>query len=90
MTPAGVTQSIKKQERQIGAPLFERSARTVRLTPLARQLRDDLRPNHTGLPREAGRFPAPGWCSLTPAPDTRQRRRASGSAEHRARHGAGV
>ncbi|MBO2465099.1 LysR family transcriptional regulator [Actinomadura violacea] len=49
VTPARVTQAIKKQERQIGAPLFERSTRRVRLTPLGRQLRDDLWPIYTGL-----------------------------------------
>ncbi|MCP2335209.1 LysR family transcriptional regulator [Actinomadura rupiterrae] len=49
VTPARVTQAIKKQERQIGAPLFDRSTRTVRLTPLGRQLRDDLWPMYTGL-----------------------------------------
>ncbi|MEV0824330.1 LysR family transcriptional regulator [Nonomuraea rubra] len=49
VTPARITQAIKKQERQIGAPLFERTTRVVRLTPLGRQLRDDLRPVHAGL-----------------------------------------
>lgn len=49
VTPARVTQAIKKQERRIGAPLFDRSARTVRLTPLGRQLRDDLWPVYAGL-----------------------------------------
>lgn len=49
VSPARITQAIKKQERQIGAPLFERTNRTVRLTPLGRQLRDDLLPVYTGL-----------------------------------------
>ncbi|MEV6866898.1 LysR family transcriptional regulator [Streptosporangium subroseum] len=49
VTPARVTQAVKKQERQIGAPLFERANRTVRLTPLGRQLRDDLWPVYAGL-----------------------------------------
>ncbi|MGW0809947.1 LysR family transcriptional regulator [Nonomuraea sp. NPDC002799] len=49
VTPARITQAIKKQERQIGASLFERSNRMVRLTPLGRQLRDDLWPVYTGL-----------------------------------------
>ncbi|MDR8412804.1 LysR family transcriptional regulator [Nonomuraea sp. 3-1Str] len=49
VTPARITQAIKKQERQIGAPLFERTNRMVRLTPLGRQLRDDLWPVYTGL-----------------------------------------
>ncbi|MFF5206438.1 LysR family transcriptional regulator [Streptosporangium sp. NPDC000396] len=42
ITPARVSQAIKKQERRIGAPLFDRSTRTVRLTPLGRQLQRDL------------------------------------------------
>jgi DNA-binding transcriptional LysR family regulator len=42
VTPARVSQSIKKQERAIGAELFERTTRAVRLTPVGEQLRDDL------------------------------------------------
>ncbi|MEU0564649.1 LysR family transcriptional regulator [Nonomuraea sp. NPDC005983] len=49
VTPARITKAIQKQERQIGAPLFERTPRAVRLTPLGRQLRDDLWPVYTGL-----------------------------------------
>ncbi|MBA8957781.1 LysR family transcriptional regulator [Actinomadura namibiensis] len=49
LSPARVTQAIQKQERHIGAPLFERTNRTVRLTPVGRQLRDDLLPLHAGL-----------------------------------------
>ncbi|MFI6180190.1 LysR family transcriptional regulator [Nonomuraea sp. NPDC051191] len=49
VTPARITQAIKKQERQIGAALFERTNRAVQLTPLGRQLRDDLWPVYTGL-----------------------------------------
>ena len=42
ITAARVSQSIKTQERRIGAPLFERTTRTVRLTPLGKQLQGDL------------------------------------------------
>ncbi|MFI9345247.1 LysR substrate-binding domain-containing protein [Streptomyces sp. NPDC052773] len=42
LTPARVSQSIKKQERRIGAPLFHRTTRTVRLTPLGEQLQRRL------------------------------------------------
>jgi len=42
LTPARVSQSIKKQERRIGAPLFDRTTRTVRLTPLGEQLQRQL------------------------------------------------
>ncbi|ARU51213.1 hypothetical protein CBR64_06610 [Cellulosimicrobium cellulans] len=37
-----VSQAIAKQERRIGAPLFERTSRRVTLTPLGEQLRADL------------------------------------------------
>ncbi|MGW6421281.1 LysR family transcriptional regulator [Nocardia sp. NPDC055053] len=39
-----ISQAIRKLERRIGAPLFERNSRSVRLTPLGKQLRDQLRP----------------------------------------------
>ncbi|MDR8414407.1 LysR family transcriptional regulator [Nonomuraea sp. 3-1Str] len=49
LTPARVSQAIKKQERSLGGLLFERTSRTVRLTPLGRQLRDDLQPIRLAL-----------------------------------------
>ncbi|MET8870291.1 LysR family transcriptional regulator [Nonomuraea sp. NPDC004580] len=49
LSPARVTQAVQKQERQIGAALFERGNRTVRLTQVGRRLRDDLRPVYAGL-----------------------------------------
>jgi DNA-binding transcriptional LysR family regulator len=50
VTQARVSQAIKQQERRIGGLLFDRSTRrTVRLTPLGTQLRDDLRPVYAGL-----------------------------------------
>lgn len=42
ISPPRVSQSIAKQERRIGAPLFLRTSRKVTLTPLGEQLRDDL------------------------------------------------
>ncbi|SDU62584.1 LysR family transcriptional regulator [Jiangella alkaliphila] len=55
LTPARVSQSIKKQERRVGGLLFERTSRHVTLTPLGAQLRDDLRAGYdairTGLAR---------------------------------------
>jgi DNA-binding transcriptional LysR family regulator len=44
VTTARVSQVISKLERRVGAPLFERTSRSVVLTPIARQLHDDLRP----------------------------------------------
>ncbi|GAA3692091.1 LysR family transcriptional regulator [Nonomuraea antimicrobica] len=44
VTRARVSQTIAKLERQVGAPLFERTSRRVRLTPLGKHLHDDLAP----------------------------------------------
>ncbi|MFD7257083.1 LysR family transcriptional regulator [Streptomyces sp. NPDC059874] len=49
VSAARVSQAIKKQERSIGAELFERTSRQVCLTPVGEQLRDDLRPIYQGL-----------------------------------------
>ncbi|KJY41193.1 LysR family transcriptional regulator [Streptomyces sp. NRRL B-1568] len=49
VSPARVSQAIKAQERRIGAQLFERTSRSVRMTEVGRQLRDDLRPVYAGL-----------------------------------------
>jgi DNA-binding transcriptional LysR family regulator len=50
VTQARVSQAIKQQERRIGGLLFDRSTRrTVHLTPLGTQLRDDLRPVYADL-----------------------------------------
>lgn len=42
VSQARVSQSIKQQERRIGGPLFERTSRSVRLTPLGERLRARL------------------------------------------------
>ncbi|GAA4228420.1 DNA-binding transcriptional LysR family regulator [Streptosporangium album] len=47
-----ISQTIKKLERQVGAPLFERTSRRVTLTAIGRQLHEDLRQAHQQL--EAG------------------------------------
>ncbi|MET9888646.1 LysR family transcriptional regulator [Streptomyces sp. NPDC006465] len=44
ITTGRVSQVIKKLERRIGGPLFERNSRSVRLTPIGRQLAADLVP----------------------------------------------
>ncbi|OLF05869.1 hypothetical protein BLA60_34375 [Actinophytocola xinjiangensis] len=44
LAPASISQTIRKLERRFGAPLFVRTTRHVALTPLGRQLRDDLGP----------------------------------------------
>jgi DNA-binding transcriptional LysR family regulator len=49
VSPARISKAVKQQERRIGAALFERTSRTVRLTPIGLQLRDELRPVYDGL-----------------------------------------
>ncbi|MFD6436923.1 LysR family transcriptional regulator [Streptomyces venezuelae] len=49
LSQARVSQTLKKLERKIGAPLFERTSRVVRLSPLGRQLYDDLAPLHVQM-----------------------------------------
>jgi DNA-binding transcriptional LysR family regulator len=44
VSTARVSQTIKKLERRIGVPLFERTSRRVTLTPVGRRLADELRP----------------------------------------------
>jgi DNA-binding transcriptional LysR family regulator len=49
LSQARVSQLIKRLERHVGAPLFDRTTRRVSLTPIGRQLLDDLRPAHRSL-----------------------------------------
>ncbi|MGK8507057.1 LysR family transcriptional regulator [Nocardia asiatica] len=49
VTQARVSQAIKKQERGVGAALFDRTNRSVRLTAVGEQLRADLLPAYRGL-----------------------------------------
>ncbi|UBU10377.1 LysR family transcriptional regulator [Nonomuraea gerenzanensis] len=49
LTHARVSQVIKQQERKIGAELFYRTSRSVRLTRIGEQLRDELLPLYAGL-----------------------------------------
>ncbi|MFI9004633.1 LysR family transcriptional regulator [Streptomyces sp. NPDC053541] len=60
VTPSRVSHVIKKQERRIGAPLFERTSRTVRLTALGEELRDELLPAHQRIRRALERATAEG------------------------------
>ncbi|MGW1254424.1 LysR family transcriptional regulator [Streptomyces sp. NPDC002513] len=55
ITPSRVSHAIKKQERRVGAPLFERTSRTVRLTPLGKQFRDDLLPAYIQIQQAVDR-----------------------------------
>ncbi|MFI6178577.1 MULTISPECIES: LysR family transcriptional regulator [unclassified Nonomuraea] len=50
VSQARISQAISQQERRLGGELFDRSnRRQIRLTPLGRQLSDDLRPIYTSL-----------------------------------------
>ncbi|MFC4149159.1 LysR family transcriptional regulator [Micromonospora mangrovi] len=49
VTTGRISHVIKKLERRIGAPLFERTSRVVRLTPIGARLADDLRPLVAGI-----------------------------------------
>ncbi|KQX56966.1 MULTISPECIES: LysR family transcriptional regulator [unclassified Streptomyces] len=60
ITPSRVSHVIKKQERRFGAPLFARTSRTVRLTPLGEELRDELLPAQQRIRRALERATAQG------------------------------
>lgn len=49
LTTGRVSQVVRKLERRIGGPLFERSSRVVRLSPVGRRLADDLAPLAAGM-----------------------------------------
>lgn len=44
ISTAQVSKTVSKLERQVGAPLFERTSRRVRLTPVGERLRSDVGP----------------------------------------------
>jgi LysR family glycine cleavage system transcriptional activator len=44
LTPSAVSHQVKELEEQLGVSLFERRTRSVLLTPVGRQLLDDLEP----------------------------------------------
>jgi DNA-binding transcriptional LysR family regulator len=49
VSQARISQSIAKQERRVGAALFERTSRRVALTPIGARLRDDLAVSYQGI-----------------------------------------
>ncbi|MFG3702269.1 LysR substrate-binding domain-containing protein [Micromonospora sp. NPDC047620] len=49
VSQARISQSIAKQERRVGAALFERTSRRVTLTPIGARLRDDLVVSYQGI-----------------------------------------
>src|SRR3954469_2324927 len=60
VAPASVSQTIKKLERRFGAPLFVRTTRRVDLTPLGRQLLDELGPAYAQVQAAIARATATG------------------------------
>ncbi|WP_241990197.1 MULTISPECIES: LysR family transcriptional regulator [unclassified Streptomyces] len=62
VSPGRVSQAVKKQERLIGGPLFDRTTRTVRLSPLGEQLYRALERGHRQITEgiEAARATARG------------------------------
>ncbi|MEB8341202.1 LysR family transcriptional regulator [Streptomyces endophyticus] len=60
ITPSRVSHVIKKQERRLGVRLFERTSRTVRLTPPGSRLRDELLPAHRRILQALDRTAAEG------------------------------
>ena len=57
-----VSQTIRKLERRIGAPLFARTSRSVALTPIGRRFRDDLAPAYQGMIDALARAVSAGRC----------------------------
>jgi DNA-binding transcriptional LysR family regulator len=49
VSTARVSQTIRKLERRVGVPLFNRTSRRVELSPVGRQLYEDLRPAWTQI-----------------------------------------
>ncbi|MCO5994435.1 LysR family transcriptional regulator [Actinoallomurus rhizosphaericola] len=60
VSQARVSQAIAKQERRIGAALFDRTSRRVALTPIGRRLREDLRQAYDLLQAGLARAEAAG------------------------------
>jgi DNA-binding transcriptional LysR family regulator len=60
LSQSRVSQSIKKQERRLGAPLFDRTSREVRLTELGIQLRADLVPAYRQIQDAVAKASATG------------------------------
>ncbi|MEV5971392.1 LysR substrate-binding domain-containing protein [Streptomyces sp. NPDC051921] len=49
VSPARISQTVKKLERRIGTLLFARTSRSVALTPVGRRLHEELRPAHAQI-----------------------------------------
>jgi DNA-binding transcriptional LysR family regulator len=49
VTTGRISHVVRKLERRVGAPLFERTSRVVRLTPIGARLAEELRPLVAGM-----------------------------------------
>lgn len=58
LSRARVSQLIQRLERRLGAPLFERTSRTVALTELGARFREDVEPHHRAIERALARTAA--------------------------------
>lgn len=58
LSRARVSQLIQRLERRLGAPLFERTSRTVALTDLGARFREDVEPHHRAIERALARTAA--------------------------------
>ncbi|MFJ2771416.1 LysR family transcriptional regulator [Streptomyces sp. NPDC087300] len=55
LSQARVSQTVKKLERKIGAPLFERTSRVVRMSPIGRRLYEEIAPLHVRMEEAVAR-----------------------------------
>ncbi|SDE21140.1 LysR family transcriptional regulator [Glycomyces harbinensis] len=58
LSRARVSQLIQRLERRLGAPLFERTSRTVALTELGARFREDVEPHHRAIEQALARTAA--------------------------------
>jgi DNA-binding transcriptional LysR family regulator len=58
LSRARVSQLVQRLERRLGAPLFERTSRTVVLTDLGARFREDVEPHHRAIEQALARTAA--------------------------------
>jgi DNA-binding transcriptional LysR family regulator len=60
LSQARISQTVRKLERRVGSPLFDRTTRRVTLTPIGERLLADLRPAHHAVQAALQRAQAAG------------------------------
>jgi DNA-binding transcriptional LysR family regulator len=74
VSPTMISKTIKKLERIVGAKLFDRTSRRVDLTPIGRQLYEDVAPCYRQIQASfAGSAGSAGNRELSPAAAHRER-----------------